>query len=260
MTRLDLAATWRTTFEAVRADWVLYATLAAAFVALPAMALDVFGPAPPRTLAELQAARATIALKGGGVPFSAIAQLAAMLVAALAQLAIAGLALGSALTPRDALARGIAALPALVGVSVITALVFVPAVALILASRQGYPAALLPGLAALIPSLFIAARLSLALPLLATRRLGPVAALRASWAATAGNGWRIFGFLAAMLGLLLGVVVVAGGVAAAIGSVFTLAGAGGLGKFLVALVSAAVASGYTVVNSVGLAVVLKRLT
>ena len=59
---------------------------------------------------------------------------------------------------------------------------------------------------------------------------------------------------------VLGVVVVAGGVAAAIGSVFTLAGAGGLGKFLVALVSAAVASGYTVVNSVGLAVVLKRLT
>lgn len=245
MKKLDFAETWRATFAAVRADVGLYGTLAAAFVLLPAMIVAVLGPGEARTVADLNGTRLLV-------------QLVVAIVGAIAQLGIIALAFG-ATTPREALSRGIAALPGLVGASLLTALTLLPAVLLIQASYKGYPALLLPGLIVLLPGLYVVARLALAVPLLATRTLGPVTALRASWAATVGNGWRIFGFLAAIIGLLLVAMLLAGGVAAAVGSVLKVAGAPGLADFVVALISAAVASGYTVVNSVGLATLLKRL-
>lgn len=246
MRRLAFAAAWRETFAAVRADASLYATLAAAFVLLPAMIVVVLGPGEARSVADLNGARL-------------FAQLVVALIGAIAQLAIIALVCSSVPTPRAAVARGIAALPGLIGASLLTAFALLPAVLLIQASRQGTPALLLPGLIALLPGLYVVGRLALAVPLLATRTLQPVTALRASWAATAGNGWRILGFLAAIIGLLLLVMLLAGGVAAALASVLTLIGAKGVGVFVVALVSAVVASGYTVVNSAGLAILFKRL-
>lgn len=245
MKTLAFADTWRATFAAVRADGGLYATIAAAFVLLPAMIVAVLGPGEPQTVADLTGVRL-------------FAQLGLALVGAVAQLAIIALVCGAE-TPRAALARGVAALPGLAAASLLTAFALMPAVLLIQASRQGYPALLLPGFVALIPGLYVVARLALSVPMLAVRTLGPVTALRASWAATAGNGWRILGFLAAIIGVLLVVMLLAGGVAAALASVLTLIGAKGVGAFVVALISAAVASGYTMVNSVGLATLFKRL-
>lgn len=246
MKTLAFGEAWRETFAAARADSAVYATLAAAFVVLPAMVVAVLGPGEARTVADLNGARL-------------LAQLGLALIGAIAQLAIVALACGAAPTPRAALARGVAALPGLVGASLLTAFALLPAALLIQASRQGYPALLLPGLIVLLPGVYVVARLALAVPMLAVRTLGPVTALRASWAATAGNGWRVLGFLAAIIAVLLIAMLLAGGVAAALGSVLTLIGAKNVSGFVVALVSAAVASGYTVVNSVGLAALFKRL-
>ncbi|TRW17065.1 hypothetical protein [Glacieibacterium frigidum] len=246
MKKLDFAEVWRTTFADVRANVGLYGTLAAAFVLLPAMVVAVLGPGEARTVADLNGTRL-------------FAQLVVALIGAVAQLAIIALACGTVPTPRAALARGFAALPGLAGASLLTAFAILPAVLLLSASRQGYPALQLAGLVVLLPGLYVIVRLTLAVPMLATRTFGPVTALRASWAATAGNGFRIFGFLAAIAGLLLLAMLLAGGVAAALGSVFKLVGAPQLANFVVALISAVVLSGYTVVNSVGLATLLKRL-
>jgi hypothetical protein len=246
MSRLAFAEVWRETFDDARRNYALYATLAAAFVLLPAMALRVFGPAAPKTIADLNGSWLAI-------------HFIMALIGALAQLGIAGLATGAAATPSAALRRAVSALPGLAAAGLITAFALMPSVFLIQGSQRGYPALLLPGLALLIPGLFVVARLSLGVPLLATRTLAPTTALRLSWTATAGNGWRILGVLAASLGMFVIAMLLAGGVAAAFGSVLTLFGATTLGGFVAALISAAVASAYTIVNSALLAVMYRRL-
>ena len=67
-----------------------------------------------------------------------LAQLVVALIGAVAQLAIIALVCGGVPTPRAALARGLAALPGLVGASLLTAVALLPAVMLLQASRNGY--------------------------------------------------------------------------------------------------------------------------
>ena len=237
-TPLGFAEVWRATLDAVNTARSLYFTLGAAFVVLPAMAVHVFGPPDPRSVADI-----TPTLLGF--------QAAAALIGGVVQVAIAQLALGGT-DAGSALRRGVTALPSLVVAALLTALALLPALMLSQASR-GTPALLLPGLGLMIPGLYVVARLSLALPLLASQTLDPLAALRASWAATSGNAWRILALLAALIGLLLGLVLLAGGVAAALASVLTLLGGKSLGGFVVALVASGVAAIYTVCNAVMLA-------
>lgn len=246
MRKLEFAAAWRETFASARADWSLYGTLAAAFVLLPTMVVAVLGPAEPRTFGEVNGSQL-------------LAQFVVMVIGGIAQLAIIALASGTAPDARAALRRAVSALPALIAILILTAVPLVPAVLLLKAAQTGYPGLLLPGLIVLVPGLYAVARLALAVPVLATTKRGAVAALRVSWAATMGNGWRVLGFLLAIIALLLFAMLLAGGLAAAFASVLTLVGAPGIGRFVVALISAAIASGYTVVNSIGLAILLKRL-
>ena len=242
---LRLAALWGATRDAVRAGAQTYATLAAAFVLLPAMVSAVFGPASPRSLADLSGA--VLAVQFGLAALGAVGQLA------IARLVLAGGA------PRVALAHGARRLPRLLVAGLLTALALVPALMLVQLAQRGVTAALLPGLVLLIPGLYAVARLALALPIVAARDDGPVAALRRSWAATAGHGWRVLGFLAALLALLVGVMLLASIVAAALGATLTLLAGPGLANFIVALVSAVVAAGYAAVNAVALAVLYRRL-
>ena len=242
---LRLAGLWRDTGDALRADAATYATLAAAFVLLPAMVAQVFGPPQPRSLAELSGT--VIAVQGALAAVGAAAQIA------IARLAIVG---GG---PRAALVQGLFRLPRLIVAALLTSLALVPAMVLLQLTQRGQPAALLPGLVLLIPGLYVVVRLVLALPAIAARALGPVAALRLSWVATAGQGWRVMGLLASLIGGLLVVSIVAAAIAAALGSTLTLLAGPGLANFTVALISAIVTAGYAAINSVALAVLFKRL-
>ena len=242
---LGFGEIWRATFAAVARERSLYLTIAAAFVLLPTVAAAVLGPPEPRNFGEMRGA--TLAVQG-----------LVALIGAVAQLAIARLAWTGG-TVGEALGRAAMALPALIAATLLTVTALIPAGVLIQLSQRGIPALLLPGLGVLIPGLWVAARLALTLPIVAARGVGPIAALRQSWAATASNGWRILGLLAALLGVLLGALLLASGVAAAAGSVLTLLGGKALAGFLVTLVAGAVGSVYTVYNSVLLATIARRL-
>ena len=77
--------------------------------------------------------------------------------------------------------------------------------------------------------------------------------------ATRGNGWRVLLLLAALIVMLLGIVILGVAVASAIGSVLVLAGSKILAGFAVALVAAIGPALYTVINSVLLAEICRRL-
>lgn len=246
MTRLDFGATWRDTAAAFARDRSTYLTLAAAFVLLPAMAAQVFGPASPRRIADV----------GTAVLF---VQLGLALVSMAAQLTIMRMMLrGDA--PRAALAVTLPKVPVLFLAGVLTALALLPATSLIAAAMQGTRAALLPGLALLIPGVFVASRLALAGPLIAAHGLGAVASLRASWLATAGNGWRILGVLAAFAGLFLVVALLAAALGGAVASVLLLLGGKAFASFVATLLPAAASAAYAAVNAVALATIFRRLT
>ncbi len=243
--KVGFAVLWRDTLDALRADAATYATLAAAFILLPAMVAEVFGPAQPRRISDL--AGTTLAVQGALAALGAVAQLA------IARLAVRG---GG---PREALAQGLWRLPRLIVAGLLTAFALVPAMTLVQLSQRGTPAALLPGLVLLIPGLYVVARLALAMPVVAARDGGAVAALRLSWAATAGQGWLVLGFLASLVAALVAALLVAGIVAAALGATLTLIAGPGLANFIVALVSAVVAAGYAAFNAVALAMLYRRL-
>lgn len=245
MAVFGIVETWRETLRLTRRDFGVHATLAAAFVLLPAIALDVFGPAQPTKFSQMTG---TVVLLQGVLA----------LIGAISQLAIARLTISGG-TPREALGHALIVLPRLIVVAFLTTLPLVPALLILQAAIAGVQAAALPGLILIIPGLYAAARLSLAMPALASRSIGPVAALRQSWAATSGNGWRLLGFMAMMLMLMFGLLVLASGVGNAIGSLLTLAGSKALAHFIVALLGAAVAAVYAVYSSVGLATAYKRL-
>ncbi len=61
---------------------------------------------------------------------------------------------------------------------------------------------------ALVPGLFLACGLAAVVPLVVVERLGPVAAMRRSWALTRGHRWTILATAAVMVPAVLGVLVV----------------------------------------------------
>ena len=245
MTRLPFGDVWAATLAAARRDAGTYATIAAAFVLLPAVAAEVLGAPTPHSLTAMDgravAIQAVLALSGG-----------------IAQLVIARLAMLGG-TPRDALAKAGPGLLKLVGAALLSGLVLVPALALVQASMGGKPGLALPAAILLIPSIYVLARLSLSLPLIAARGLGPVAALRVSWGMTAGHGGRILTLLAIVLLLVLGLSLLLTAVAMALGTVLTAAGLKPLAGFALTLVSGAVAALYTVLGAVLTAEIAKRL-
>lgn len=232
---LDLAALWRDTLATARADLPLYFALTAAFVLLPELALALYGPAPPETV------------EGLTPRFMLLQAVLPAAIGAIGQLAIVQLVVGSrhgaGPTVGGALRVALLALPVLLLAMLAAAL----------------PVAL--GLLLLIlPGLYLAARLTLLMPLIAERHLAPLAALRESWAMTEDNGGRILAFILLWTVVFLGAAILAGGLGAALGSVLTLAGAKTVGAVAAALVSAAAAALFSVYNAVGIAVIYLHLT
>lgn len=232
---LDLAALWRDTLETARADLPLYLVLTAAFVLLPELALALYGPPPPANV------------EGLTPRFILIQAVLPAAIGAIGQLAIVALIVGgrrgAGPTVGAALQLALLALPGLLLALIVAAL----------------PVAL--GLLLLIlPGLYLVARWTLVMPLIADRHLAPLAALRESWAMTEGNGGRVLAFILLWSLVFLGAAILAGGLGAALGSVFVVAGAKGLGALVAALVSAAAAALFSVYNAVGIAVIYLHLT
>ncbi len=233
MRPLSFAALWRDTLTDTRALLPLALPVAAAFVLLPDVAVDLFGPPLPTTPAGMTP---NVALIDAVLP---------SLIGLVAQLAIIRLALdrrrGQSRSVGEALAAALRAWPFAV-------------VALLLSA-----VAIVPGLIALLlPGLYLAGRLSPAVPLV-VEGAGPVAAVEASWALTEGNGWRVIGFTLAAAGWFFILSAAAGVVGSGAANLLKAAGAGGVGAIVAATVDGAVAALFTVINAVVLATVVRQL-
>lgn len=231
---LSIADLWRETFHAGRVGMPLYLPLTAAFVLLPGVAIDLFGPAPPKSAADLTPNLVLVAL------------VLPTLVGAIAQAAIVRLELdrraGASRPVGEALGLALRVWPVLV-------------VALLLAAIPTSVGLLL----FVVPGLYLAGRMAMTLPLVVDRVGSPLAAVQASWAMTDGNGWRVIGFtlLWAVWFLALSAVaaIIGGGIATALGAL----GAGVVGAVAASTIGGLVAALFTVFNAVGLAAIYARL-
>ncbi len=230
---LSLAALWRDTFADTRALLPLAWPVAAAFVLLPGIAADLFGPPLPRTPAGLTANVVVVDL------------IAPALVGIVAQLTIIRLCLDR----RRGVARS-------VGEALTVALRTWP-VAIVALLATAVPIGC--GMVVLVlPGLYLAGRLTPAAPFIADGT-GPIVAIERAWALTEGNGWRTIGFTLLFVGWFVVLSAVAGAVGAGAAVLLKSAGAGAAGAVVASALDGAVAALFTVVNAVAVATVYRTL-
>ncbi len=114
-------------------------------------------------------------------------------------------------------------------------------------------------LAFVLPGLYLAGRLAPATALVLDG-LGPVTALERSWALTTGNGWRVIGFTLVFFGWFVIVSAATGAVGTGAAALLKAAGAGGVGEIVAATLDGVVAALAAVVNAVALATIYRTLS
>jgi hypothetical protein len=227
---LTASGIWNATVAAMRPDFAVLFALAAPFTLLVAMAVQMFGPPPPTTIAEFTPKVAVILL------------LVPSVIGAIGQLALAWLLATPGGTPRTALAVALRTLPGyLVAVLLIT------------------PATSLGLVLLVVPGLYLFARMFLVGPIMVVESLRPVPALQRSWALTAPVGWTILWFMVLALLFVFGATVLASGVGAALGLLFTALGLSSVGGFVAALVSATISTVFTIGTAAAGVVIYQRL-
>ena len=232
--RLSIAALWRDTFATARAGMPLHLPLAAAFVLLPGVAIELFGPTLPKSPAQLTPNLVFIAL------------VLPSLIAIVAQGAIIRLVIDKA----NGIDRSVAE-------ALLVALRLWPllVVALLLAAVPIGAGLLL----FIVPGLYMAGRLTLAMPLVLDGVAAPLAAVRRSWELTENNGWRIIAFTIMWATCFLALSTIAAIVDGGIATALTGLGAGAAGAVIASVLGGVVGALFTVFNAVGIAVVYLRL-
>lgn len=229
-TGLTAAEIWAAMLGVLRTEfWTLFA-VAAPFTLLVDMALAQFGPARPTTVAGFTPQVALILVF---IP---------ALIGAAAQLAVAHMTAQPQAGPRASLAAAFAVWPVYLAALLLSAL----------ATGLGF-------LALVVPGVYVAARLYLVVPIAVVERTGSVATLQRSWALTADHAWVILWFFVLTILFLLGASMLVAGVSAALGSVLTLIGLKSVGVFAAALVTAFVASVFSVATAVASTVIYLKL-
>jgi hypothetical protein len=227
---LTASGIWNATVAAVRPDFAVLFALAAPFTLLVSMAVQMFGPPPPTTFEEFTPKVAVVLL------------LIPSVIGAIGQLALTWLIATPGGTPRRALAVALRTLPAyLLAVLLIT------------------PATSLGLLLLVVPGLYLFARMFLVGPIMVVESLRPVPALRRSWALTAPVGWTILLFMVLALLFVFGASVLASGVGAALGLLFTALGLKSVGGFVAALVAATISTVFTIGSAAAGVVIYQRV-
>lgn len=227
---MTASALWQGIIAVLRPDFALLFAVIAPFTLLVAMVIDLFGPKLPATLAEFTPRVVLLTL------------LIPSLIGAFGQLALTFLLATSGNTPREALTRAGKALPPYLA----AVLIITPATTL--------------GLALLIiPGLYLFARMLLVGPVIVIEGLGPVDALRRSWALTAVHGGAILWFLVLVILFVLGTSVLASGIGAALGVVMAAVGLKTVGGFVAALVGAVISTLFTMGNAAAGVVIYRRI-
>jgi hypothetical protein len=227
---MTVGAIWQGIVAALRPDFGVYFALVAPFTLLVSMAVEIFGPPVPRSIAEFTPKMAVQLL------------LIPSIIGAIGQLALTWLIASPGGTPRRAIGVAVRALP-----------LYFAAVLLIT------PATTLGLLLLVVPGLYLFARFLLLGPVLVIEAPGTIAALRRSWVLTADSGWTIVLFLVLALLFVFGAGVLANGVGAALGLLFTALGLKAVGGFASALVAATVSTLFTMASAAAGVVIYRRL-
>lgn len=251
MAGLSITTAWNETVQYLKLHFGALFTIALAFIALPSVAMQAFGPAAAAT--------------PGAAPEPGLWLLLVPIVLILnivASLAMASLALGRQKTVGEAIAHGFRRfLPMLGAVILLVAamiLVFLPLVALSGLSPEDFtaPTPAMRGRVALVTllfamvGLFFAVRLLVMTPVAAAEPAGPVAIIRRSWSLTGGHFWKLLGFVVLMLIVLIVVTMVITMILGLL--IAAIAGPpqpGTTGGFVLALVSALVNAAFVVVTT-----------
>ena len=209
MAKLSISTAWDETKATLASDGKLLATVVAAMFLLPQVIVGVVtgeqndSSSPP------------------DAPVIVLTLIAA-LVGVVGQLAIAWLAIGRRVSVgeafRHALNRALPFLGAVIllvlGIALIILVVagVLMAAGVVDANVADPPrrAVAIIMIVMLVPILFVAVRLMPTVPVAAAEQVGPIGILKRSWALTAGNFWRLFGFLLTFLVAALIVAAVVG--------------------------------------------------
>ena len=215
MATLSITQAWNETAEFVRREAGLLFPISFLLLALPNALLEALTPPAPTPGQPPEAGLWLLLL-----PLLVLATL-------VGNIAISYLALRPGTSVGEALRRGGARMPALVGAAILLTiagaiLFFVLAVIAVLAvpgaisaAQTGGPPT--PAMATAIVIVFIVivpialyfgSRLLLMTPIAAAEAAGPIAMIGRSWRLTAGHAWKLIGFLI-LIGLLVGILTAA---------------------------------------------------
>ena len=199
MRRLSISLAWEQTKSCLAADGRLFATVAAALVALPVAVAEVIKPGG-------------FALDTTQSPWLFLVILAMLLFLLVGQLSIVRLAIGPSVSVGEAIVHGVRRLPfyflsiILIGAAF---LIIVIAGGVILLSTgvqvsngqlPTSPAVAVIALALLVAYCFLWVRvIVMSAPVASAEAAGPLVIIRRSWDLTVGHFWRLFGFLVAFL-------------------------------------------------------------
>ena len=221
--KFSYSAVWDDTVRLIRAHGPLIAAIAGVFIFFPSLLLTYLLPPPEGRPGDAnEAIRLTIEYYSAAWPWFAAESLLAM----VGTLAVLRLIFARNTTVGAALAVGAAFLPFYFLLSLISG--FIIGIGLLFL---------------LLPGFYLAGRLVIAGPvMIAENRRNPIDAIGRAFEITKGRGWAIF--------FLILLVVVAGFVVimvvnALLGIVFTVIAGADLGRLLVAIVSAATSTGFT---------------
>jgi len=211
MANLSISAAWDEAKLILEREGKLLASVALALVALPAVVTGLVSPGSMST--------------SSGPLWSDVLVIIASLIALAGQLALIRLALGPSITVGGAIAHGLKRLPVylVAGILIMVALIVAAIPLVLILAALGVPlnAEMKPsGIVALLVLvylaivLFVGVRMILAGPVASAEAVGPIAILKRSWSLTAGQFWRLFGFLVIFF---IGALVVLLGIGAAVG-------------------------------------------
>lgn len=188
MAKLSVSRAWDETKAILVSDGKLIATVALALFVLPGIVLDLSMPDAPAGQFPPPG------------PWVAVA-LVAVIISLVCQLAIIRLAMGPHLTVGEAITHGARRVLPYVAAVLMWALPLIFAIALLYAAVEADPAkpsaaAALGVIVAAVIGIYLAVRFLLMSAVASAEGTGPLAILRRSWEISAGNWWRLFGFLA----------------------------------------------------------------
>ena len=197
---LSISRAWDETREIFRRDGKLITAVALALIVLPQVIASLIAPqgssaaSDPSTGARLM-------------------MLAVMLISLVGQLSIIRLALGPSTTVGDAIQHGLRRFPAALGALIIMilgmAILIIPILTIFVLALGIRPEGLQQGqasgpvgLVVLLLVLIVVAisiRFTLVSPVASAEKVGPLTILKRSWRLTAGNYWRLLGFVILLL-------------------------------------------------------------